>query len=174
MKINPGNNIANIVMQPIPLIIAAPDSPMDWKAQAVAIGDGLNDQRIVNPIIATGKAVLLAPGHYGLSDYLLPGTGSQFHGQGPTSLVNLNGFGILPSDVSNIIMGNFDLTGVAKDFALGIFANQVDINNILIHDINCRVLGCNNFLIYAGQTARYLGPLLYGVLPIHQMALVSC
>lgn len=137
-----------------PNLIAASDSPPDWMARAGKICDGVSDQVEINAQIAAAVAVVLAPGHFNTDNYVLPKSGSRLGGQGSLTIVNLNGFGVLPFDVSDVVVGNFDVTGASKDFALAVSANQANVNNVLFHDINCRALGCMHFLAYAGSNRK--------------------
>ena len=114
---------------------------------------GNNDQIIINRSIDQGRRnLLLGEGVFDIKGDIVLDSGVKLLGNGYGTVLNFTNGRVIASDVSNVEVGDFQITG--KSNPLGgvyIFANTNDCSNFFIHDIHYSSKGGNGFYIYVAS-----------------------
>ena len=113
----------------------------------------------LNAQLTVGRTVALPDGPVKLlGGYITPQAGSRLIG-GVNTALDLGGYAIIVSNVSDVQVGGFKVTGLSDPgFAVIVIANTTDVSNIHLHDIysdNKQV--ANLFLVYAANGHKVSG-----------------
>ena len=134
------------------ILIAAADSSSTSKSAATAVCSGSSDQNVINTYLKAGNTVQLAAGDYYINNFIMPQSATRLTGQGNTSIIHLSNAAILVSNVNNVELDNFQITGAGwSSGAVFITALNVTVSGFYIHNISNNAKGCDSFTVYANS-----------------------